>query len=316
MTSPASGAFAHATVLGDEAVRYLAPRPGAVYCDATLGGGGHAERVLNASAPDGRLIGLDRDPAALEAARARLAKFGERVTIVHGRFGDAHKILDGLGVVPIDGFVLDVGVSSPQLDRAERGFSFQREGPLDMRMDPSSGETARALCERVSVEELAQLLRRYGDERYAGRIARAIKEALAAGGLQTTTELAALIARSVPTHEREKDPATRTFQALRIAVNDELGELERFLEDFPSLLKPGGRIVVIAFHSLEDALVKNRFRDLARDPGLPKDIAAQMGVRATPELELLTRKPIWASESELAQNPRARSARLRAAVRA
>jgi 16S rRNA (cytosine1402-N4)-methyltransferase len=315
VTLDGSAAFAHATVLGDEAVRWLAPRAGEIYCDATLGGGGHAERILEQSSPDGRLIGIDRDPAALTAARARLARFGARVTVVHGRFGDARRILHELGAVPVDGFVLDVGVSSPQLDRAERGFSFSREGPLDMRMDPSGGETARALIERISVDELSGLLRRYGDERYAGRIARAIKEAVAAGGLHTTTELAALIARTVPTREREKDPATRTFQALRIAVNDELGELERFLADFPSLLKPGGRIVVIAFHSLEDGLVKNRFRDLARDPGLPADIAEKMGVRATPELDLLTRKPERPSDREVSANPRARSARLRAAVR-
>jgi 16S rRNA (cytosine1402-N4)-methyltransferase len=219
-------------------------------------------------------------------------------------------------VVAVDGFLLDVGVSSPQLDHAERGFSFQREGPLDMRMDPTSGESAAGLLSRISVDELAGILRRYGEERYAGRIARTIKEAVAAGALSTTTELAALVARAVPTHERHKDPATRTFQALRIAVNDELGQLERFLADFPSLLRPGGRIVVIAFHSLEDGLVKNRLRDLARDPGLPADVAAQLGVRATPELRLVTRKPVRPSETEVAANPRARSARLRAAVRA
>lgn len=288
---------------------------GGIYCDATLGGGGHAERILEASGPDGKLIGIDRDPQALAAAGARLERFGERVTLVHGTFGEAAAILERLGLAVVDGFVLDVGVSSPQLDRAERGFSFQREGPLDMRMDPTSGESARALLERVEQGELADLIRRYGEERYAGRIARAIKEEVAAGGLDTTTALAALIARVVPTRERGKDPATRTFQALRIAVNDELGELERFLAVFPSLLRVGGRVVVIAFHSLEDVLVKNRFRDLARSPGLPADVAAQMGVRATAELELLTRKPLSPSDDEVAQNPRARSARLRAAVR-
>jgi 16S rRNA (cytosine1402-N4)-methyltransferase len=306
--------FAHATVLADEAMQLLGPRPGEVYCDATLGGGGHAERILEASAPDGRLVGIDRDPAALEAARARLERFGARVTLVHASFGDVRTVLDQLGVVAVDGFMLDLGVSSPQLDRPERGFSFQREGPLDMRMDPTSGETAASLVARVSVEELADLIRRYGEERYAGRIARAIKEAAAAGRLTTTTELAALVARAVPTRERSKDPATRTFQALRIAVNDELGQIERFLADFVALLKPGGRVVIIAFHSLEDGLVKNRFRDLARDPGLPADIAAQLGVAAKPTLKLLTRKPVWPSDAEVATNPRARSARLRAAV--
>ncbi len=315
MSPLAPDSFAHESVLGDEVIRYLAPRSGEIYCDATLGGSGHARRILEASSPDGRLVGIDRDPAALEAARARLEPFGARVTLVHGRFGDVKRILGELGLQAVDGFLLDVGVSSPQLDRAERGFSFQREGPLDMRMDPTSGESARELVERISVEELASILRHYGEERYAGRIARAIKEAVEAGGLQTTTELATLIARSVPTRERGKDPATRAFQALRIAVNDELGELERFLGDFLELLRPGGRVVVIAFHSLEDALVKHRFRELAKDPGLPADVAASMGVPHQAAIELLTRKPIWPSDEETAKNPRARSARLRAAAR-
>ena len=303
--------FRHTTVLAEETVRLLAPRSGEIYCDATVGGGGHAERILEASAPAGRLVGIDRDPDALAAARARLERFGDRVTLVHGAFGDARKILTGLGMVPVDGFVVDLGVSSPQLDRAERGFSFQREGPLDMRMDPTRGESAAELMARLDVDELKRILRDYGEEKFAGRIARSIKEA---GELATTTELAALIARAVPTRERHKDPATRTFQALRIAVNDELGQLEKFLEDFPSLLRTGGRIVVIAFHSLEDRLVKNRFRDLARHPGVPADLVAKMGL-TQPLLELLTKKPVEAGDEELARNPRARSAKLRGAVR-
>jgi 16S rRNA (cytosine1402-N4)-methyltransferase len=309
------GGFAHATVLADETIDQLAPRSGEVYCDATVGGGGHAERILEASSPAGRLVGIDRDPAALAASRARLERFGDRVTLVHGAFGDARRILGGLGLAAVDGFVIDLGVSSPQLDQPERGFSFQREGPLDMRMDSTAGETAAALLQRVSVDELATILRDYGEERYARRIARAIKEAEARGELATTIELAALIAAAVPTRERHKDPATRTFQALRIAVNDELGQLARFLNDCVELLNPGGRVVIIAFHSLEDGLVKNRFRDLARDSGLPADVAAQLGVRARPTLQLLTRKPIRPSDAEVALNPRARSARLRAAVR-
>jgi 16S rRNA (cytosine1402-N4)-methyltransferase len=313
VTAPPPDAYVHATVMADEALHYLQPRPGGLYCDATLGGGGHAFRILEASSPDGRLVGIDRDPAALEAARARLKPFGDRVTLVHGSFGDAVSILAELSAVPVDGFMLDLGVSSPQLDRAERGFSFQREGPLDMRMDPTHGEPALALLERVSLDELASILRRYGDERYAGRIARSIKEAVAARTLATTTELATLIARAVPTRERHKDPATRTFQALRIAVNDELGQLERILEALLDVLKPGGRIVIIAFHSLEDGLVKNRFRDLGRDPGLPHDVAEKMGVPSTPALRVLTRKPVSPSEAEVLTNPRARSARLRAA---
>ena len=296
----------------EETLRLLAPRAGGVYCDATLGGGGHAERILRATAPDGRLIGIDRDPAALAAAGTRLAPFGDRCTLVHGSFGEARAILERLCVVPVDGFVLDLGVSSPQLDRGERGFSFRQPGPLDMRMDPTGGETAEGLIRRVGVDELADILRRYGEERYAGRIARAIKEAVMGGTVSSTTELAALIARAVPTRERHKDPATRTFQALRIAVNDELGQLERFLADFPSLVRPGGRVVVIAFHSLEDGLVKNRFRDLAKESGYPPDIAAKMGL-PPPTVKVLTRKPLEPSEAEVAGNPRARSAKLRAA---
>ena len=296
----------------EETLKLLAPRAGGVYCDATLGGGGHAERILRATSPDGRLIGIDRDPAALRAAGERLSPFGDRVTLVHGTFAEAAVILERLGAVPIDGFVLDLGVSSPQLDRGERGFSFRQPGPLDMRMDPTAGETAEGLIRRIGVDELADLLRRYGEERYAGRIARAIKEGVMAGAVTSTTELSALVARSVPTRERHKDPATRTFQALRIAVNDELGQLERFLADFPSLVRPGGRVVVIAFHSLEDGLVKNRFRDLAKESGYPPDIAAKMGL-PPPTVKVLTRKPIEASDDEVAANPRARSAKLRGA---
>jgi 16S rRNA (cytosine1402-N4)-methyltransferase len=296
----------------EETLKLLAPRAGGVYCDATLGGGGHAERILRATSPDGRLIGIDRDPAALRAAGERLSPFGDRVTLVHGTFAEAAVILERLGAVPIDGFVLDLGVSSPQLDRGERGFSFRQAGPLDMRMDPTAGETAEGLIRRIGVDELADILRRYGEERYAGRIARAIKEGVMAGAVTSTTELSALVARSVPTRERHKVPATRKFQALRIAVNDELGQLERFLADFPSLVRPGGRVVVIAFHSLEDGLVKNRFRDLAKESGYPPDIAAKMGL-PPPTVKVLTRKPIEASDDEVAANPRARSAKLRGA---
>jgi len=296
----------------EETLKLLAPRAGGVYCDATLGGGGHAERILRATSPDGRVIGIDRDPAALRAAGARLSPFGDRVTLVHGTFGEARVILERLGAVPVDGFVLDLGVSSPQLDHGERGFSFRQTGPLDMRMDPTAGETAEGLIRRIGVDELADILRRYGEERYAGRIARAIKDAVMQGEVTSTTELAALVARSVPTRERHKDPATRTFQALRIAVNDELGQLERFLADFPSLVRPGGRVVVIAFHSLEDGLVKNRFRDLAKESGYPPDIAKKMGL-PPPTVKVLTRKPLEASEAEVAGNPRARSAKLRGA---
>jgi 16S rRNA (cytosine1402-N4)-methyltransferase len=317
-----ASAFVHATVLPDETLALLRPRPGGVYCDATLGGGGHAERILQQSAPDGRLIGIDRDPTALAAARARLEPYGDRVTLVHGAFGEVRALLAGLGIGPdanranptlIDGFVVDLGVSSPQLDVADRGFSFRAEGPLDMRMDPSAGETAEELIRRIGIDELADILRHYGEERYAGRIARAIKEGVMADAITTTTQLAAAVADAVPTRERHKDPATRTFQALRIAVNDELGELERFLADFLDLLAPGGRVAVIAFHSLEDVQVKNRFRDLAKESGYPPDVAAKLGLPTHAPLTLLTRKPLIPSDEEIARNPRSRSAKLRGA---
>jgi 16S rRNA (cytosine1402-N4)-methyltransferase len=301
--------------MADEALAYLAPREGGIYCDATLGGGGHAERILEASSPSGRLVGIDRDPSALSAARARLERFGDRVTLHHGTFAEAGGLLDELGLAPIDGFLLDLGVSSPQLDRSERGFSFQKEGPVDMRMDPTAGESAADLIGRLDVDELGAILRNYGEERYARRIARAIKESAAAGSLQTTTDLAAVVARAVPTRERHKDPATRTFQALRIAVNEELSQLDQFLADFPRWVRPGGRVVIISFHSLEDVRVKKCFRDLARTSGLPVDLAKQLGEKYRAEVQILTRKPVVATDEEVARNPRARSAKLRAAER-
>lgn len=307
--------FAHIPVLADEVIHYLAPRPGGVYCDATLGGGGHARRILEASAPDGRLIGVDRDPTALAAARATLAPFGDRVTLVHGTFGELPAILGALGVVPVDGLLIDVGVSSPQLDVAARGFSFSKDGPLDMRMDPTSGETAEELLRRISVDELADILREYGEERYAGKVARVIKDAIRDDKIHTTTQLAAIVASAMPpkwVRHDHIDPATRTFQALRIAVNRELEELDKFVATFPDLLAPGGRCVVIAFHSLEDRKVKERFRELEWTSRLPRDLAITAGERVDPICRTLTRKPVMASDEELARNPRARSAKLRA----
>ena len=291
----------HTPVMVDEALAWLAPRPGGVYCDTTVGYGGHAERVLQQSAPDGRLVGIDRDAAALAAARARLAAFGDRATLVHGAFGETRTILAAVGALPCDGLLCDLGVSSPQLDEPERGFSFRAAGPLDMRMDRARGETARAALTRLSQDELARVLRDYGEERYAGRIARVILEAVGRGELHTTTELAALVAAAVPTRERHKDPATRTFQALRLLVNDELGELDRLLADLPDLVRLGGRAVFIAFHSLEDRRVKLTIRELAAKPA--------------PRFRRLTFKAQRPTDEEVARNPRARSARLRAVER-
>ena len=300
--SPAGG---HLSVLLNEAIAWLDPKPGGRYCDATVGAGGHAAAVLERSAPDGRLIGLDRDPAALAIAGAHLQPFGERVTLVHARFSEARAVLERLGMIPVDGFLVDLGVSSPQLDRAERGFSFRNDGPLDMRMDPTTGETAAELLRRVDEEELTRIIRDHGEERHAARVARAIIEARNAGPVETTGKLAAIVARALPRRPDGKSPATRTFQALRISVNDELGELERFLAVVTDCLRPGGRLVVIAFHSLEDRLVKRRLRALAAGQGAPDD----------PPFRILTKHVVVPSDDERARNPRARSARLRAAER-
>jgi 16S rRNA (cytosine1402-N4)-methyltransferase len=304
VTQP-GGEAPHLPVMPDEVLSYLEPRSSGVYCDATLGYGGHARAVLTASAPAGRLIGIDRDPQAIAAARESLAEFGDRVTLVHAPFSRVRAVLEQAGALPLDGILVDLGVSSPQLDRAERGFSFRRSGPLDMRMDPTTGETAAEYLGRVDEDELAAVLRDFGEERFAGRIARNIVEARGTEALTTTAGLAALIAHSVPRHERHKDPATRTFQALRIAVNGELAELERFLADAPGCLRPGGRLVVIAFHSLEDRLAKRRLRALAAGDGGPDD----------PPVRILTKHVVVANDEERARNPRSRSAKLRAAER-
>ena len=299
--------FVHATVLRDEVVQLLKPVPGKRLVDATLGGGGHAEALLAAGA---EVIGVDRDPSAVTAARARLAG-SDRFRALEGRAGELESLLGPMGLLPVDGLLLDLGVSSPQLDTAERGFSFQTEGPLDMRMG-RTGETASQLIARLSEHELSALLRELGEEPFARPIARALKRDL------PTTTLAAVesIKGAVPRKAwRSKvHVATRTFQALRIAVNDELGELDRVLTALPRLLRIGGRAAVIAFHSLEDRAVKQAFRTLEGrctcPPGLP---VCACGARGT--FRVLTRRAVQASDAEVERNPRARSARLRAVER-
>ena len=299
--------FVHATVLRDEVVQLLKPVPGQRLVDATLGGGGHAEALLAAGA---EVIGVDRDPAAIAAAQARLAG-SERFRAVEGRAGELEALLGPMALLPVDGVLLDLGVSGPQLDTPERGFSFQAEGPLDMRMG-RTGETAAGLIARLSESELAAVLRELGEEPFARPIARALKQDLPV----TTQAAVASVKRAVP---RKAWPskvhvATRTFQALRIAVNDELGELDRALASLPRLLRIGGRAAVIAFHSLEDRAVKQAFRALEGrctcPPGLP---VCACGAQGT--FRVLTRRAVQASESEVERNPRARSARLRAVER-
>jgi 16S rRNA (cytosine1402-N4)-methyltransferase len=293
---PASRKEPHVTVLRREVVQALAPRPDGLYVDATLGAGGHAEAILE-EAPGCRLIGVDRDERALALAKERLARFGDRVTLVHGRFAELDEHLGKLGIAHVDGICADIGVSSMQLEDATRGMSFRAEGPLDMRMDPSQGETALELIERLDDDELANVIYHYGEERRSRRVARCIKQALEAGELKTTLDLRRAVVRAVgPARVGGVDPATRTFQALRIAVNGELSELTALLAGASRVLAPGGVLAVISFHSLEDRIVKHTLRDRS-------------------VWEPLTKKPIEPSEAETEENPRARSAKLRAARR-
>jgi 16S rRNA (cytosine1402-N4)-methyltransferase len=237
------------------------------------------------------------------------------VTLVHGTFARIAEILAERGLERVDGFLLDIGPSSPQFDDPARGFSFLKEGPIDMRMDPTAGETALEIIRRLGPGELAGILRDFGEERYAERIALRMKDAYRGGHLQTTTELAALVEDAIPAAQKRRSrihAATKTFQALRIAVNDELGELARFLEAFPGLLAPGGRCVIISFHSLEDRLVKRAFRELAWSSRLPPNLAEAAGERTSPLCRIVTRKAVFAQPEEVGRNPRARSARLRA----
>jgi len=287
---------AHIPVLRDEVLRLLAPRDGGIYVDATLGRGGHAEAILDASGPSGRLVGLDRDEAALRETRPRLSRFGDRVSLVHGRFADLREHLARHGTPRVDGLVADLGVSSPQLDTAERGFSFRNEGPLDMRMDTSEGPTVREVIESLDEHELANALFHYGEERKSRPIARSIKRAEAEGRLETTLDLSRAIWRVTGPRRGGIDPATRSFQALRIVVNSELAELESLLAALPDVLADDGVAAIISFHSLEDRAVKHT-------------------LRGEPRLAVLTKRPIEASEDEARDNPRSRSAKLRGARR-
>lgn len=302
--------------MSTEVLQYLVPRPGGVYLDGTLGGGGHSELILEASGPDGVLYGIDRDPSALAAAGERLSRFGNRFRPLQGSFGDMAALLAGQGVTAIDGMVLDLGVSSPQLDRAERGFSFRADGPLDMRMDPDQGETAAELVNSLSERELEQVIKEYGEERWARKIAQRIVSARQEQPFETTLQLAKLVEHTIPRkfHEDRIHPATRTFQALRILVNGELEQVEQGLQAAIGLLSPGGRLVVISFHSLEDRIVKQRLRDAATGCRCPRQLP-QCVCGHQPQLRVLTGRPVTAGDVELAANPRSRSAKLRAAER-
>ncbi|HSN90737.1 MAG TPA: 16S rRNA (cytosine(1402)-N(4))-methyltransferase RsmH, partial [Anaeromyxobacteraceae bacterium] len=271
--------FAHETVLGTEVVAMLRPEPGRLLFDGTLGAGGHALLLLEAGA---RVIGIDRDPRAVAAAKARLARFGEAFRAARADFRDARNVLDAMGIAAVDGALVDLGVSSPQLDQGERGFSFSQTGPLDMRMS-GEGETLAELLRRVDERELARILREYGEEPFARPVARAVKRAVDGDERLDTARLAEVVAGAIPRRAwpRRIHPATRTFQALRIAVNDELGALAAWLDALPGLLAPGGRAAAISFHSLEDRMVKQRFRRLVQSCTCPPDLpVCACGARA------------------------------------
>jgi 16S rRNA (cytosine1402-N4)-methyltransferase len=306
----------HKPVLVAEAIASLQCRAGAVYLDGTLGGGGHAFEILTNSSPDGRLIGIDADGDALREAEKHLAPFGDRVILVKGNFADMETILSGMKIEKVEGILLDLGVSSHQLDTAERGFSFTLDAPLDMRMDRDRGPSAYDLVHTLSGEELEGVIRKFGEERMARRIARAIVARRTLSPIRTTGDLASVVTGAMPKVRGpiRIHPATRTFQALRIAVNDELAGLQRALTDGIEHLKPGGRFSVISFHSLEDRIVKNAFRAAEKGCFCPPDLPVCACGRK-PTMNVVTRRPVVPGEAEIRDNPRARSAKLRTAER-
>ncbi len=308
--SPEHGAErapAHTTVLAAEAVAALRVRPDGTYVDATFGRGGHSRRVLEQLGPSGRLFAIDRDPEAIAVAQAMN---DPRFAWAHERFSAFASLLDQADIADVDGVLLDLGVSSPQIDDAHRGFSFRRDGPLDMRMDPTRGESAAQWLARAAENDIGEVIRTYGEERFAKQIARTLVAARAREPVATTRQLAALVATAVRTREPGQDPATRTFQALRIHVNQELEELALALPACMARLVSGGRLVVISFHSLEDRIVKRAMREAASSPTLPQRLPIRAADIPPPRMRLIG-KPIRASAAEIAANPRARSAILR-----
>ncbi len=298
---PQPTAIWHQPVLAASAIEWLRPRPGSLIVDGTLGTGGHSLAILPQILPDGRLIAVDRDPDALAIATQRLTEFLPQVTFVRDNYRNLPGILAGLGLLRVDGILLDLGISSLQVDQPERGFSFSKEGPLDMRMDPDQPLSAETLIKTYSVSALTELLGTLGEERYARRIAERIVRERRLRPITATTHLARVVAEAVPPRARHGrlHPATRTFQALRLAVNDELGSLAAFLDHVQALVRPGGRVVILSYQSLDDRLVKQAF----------------IQGRADGSWTLLTKKPIRPAAEEIARNPRARSAKLRAVER-
>lgn len=302
---------AHVSVLLAEAVEGLAIRPAGIYVDGTFGRGGHSRAILARLGEQGRLVAIDRDPAAIEVGR-RIND--ARLDVVHAPFSELDEVLDDLGIDSVDGLLLDLGVSSPQLDEAERGMSFRFDAPLDMRMDPTRGQTVAQWLEQASVAEITEVLRDYGEERFAYAIAKAIATARTGGAVATTRQLAEIVEKAVRTREPGQHPATRSFQALRIYINQELEELALVLPKAVSRLLPDGRLAVISFHSLEDRIVKRFMRDEARPPQLPSRLPLRADQLPKPRLRLVGRA-LRPSPAEVVGNPRARSAVLRIAER-
>ena len=305
--------FQHRSVLLDECIDALSIRPDGIYLDGTLGGAGHSLEICR-RLTTGRLIGVDRDEVALRAAAERLKPFADRVTTVHSNFCEINTILDGLGLDGVDGMLFDLGVSSPQLDDASRGFSYMADAPLDMRMDRDEALTASTVVNEWPQEELRRILYEYGEERYAPQIAAAIVRRRQQRPIETTLELVDVIRSAMPPQAlREKQhPAKRSFQAIRIAVNDELASVSRLMHDAIDRLNPGGRLAVITFHSLEDRIVKNAMQAAAKGCTCPPEFPVCICGKK-PKVRVLTRKPIVSGAQELAENPRARSANLRVA---
>jgi len=307
----------HLPVMADEVLGTLAPQPGSLQIDATVGGGGHTERILEAASPDGRVLGLDADEAAIARVAARLARYGDRLVLRRSNFRELAAVAPAAGFGTVDGMLFDLGLSSFQLVDRERGFGFRAGGPLDMRFDTTRGVPASELVATLSADELAALFRRYGEERAAWKIAKAIVAARAMAPITTAEELAALVERVSPVNPRlprRIHPATRVFQALRIAVNEELDALEAGLAAAVELLRPGGRLVVLSYHSLEDRIVKRFLSAERRGCICPPEVPVCVCGKA-PRLRLVTRPSLTPTAAEIDANPRARSARLRAAER-
>lgn len=306
--------FHHIPVMLNEVIAYLNLQQGGTYIDCTLGGGGHTSEIIKKIQPGGRVIGIDQDPNALQAAQNRLAMYKDRITFVHSNFYRLKDIVQENEVGEADGVLFDLGVSSHQLDEGDRGFSYMQDAPLDMRMNPQDKVTAENLVNELEELELARIIKEYGEERWAKRIARFIVENRQNKRIGTTGELVGIIKKAVPAGARREGPhpAKRTFQALRIAVNDELNRFAQTLRDTVDILKPGGRVCVISFHSLEDRITKEVFRDLAKDCICPPELPV-CRCNKQKQIDIITSKPVLPGAQEIENNPRARSAKLRAA---